>query len=50
MPLEHLANENEIDDEEMEDVYECVTELEEEEEEIYDRCVMKWCSCTFFLY
>ena len=37
MPLEKLADEKDIDDDDCEDVYECVTEMEEEEEEIYDR-------------
>ena len=37
MPLENLADEKDIDDDDFEDVYECVTEMEEEEEEIYDR-------------
>ena len=37
MPLEKLAEEKDIDDDDCEDVYECVTEMEEEEEEIYDR-------------
>ena len=50
MPLENLADQKDIDDDEMEDVYECVTEMEEEEEEIYDRFLCGLCSeMSFFL-